>query len=280
MTSSRGESFQRRRGGGPWPYWWGPSNLHGCRGTMRRAASLRRSSLSKGHDNVAADARHTIDALGLRAVVEARWGAQRMVLASAEGPGLAEVDVIRAIVQDCGWELLTNCTRNLRPVRWPRLLKSLPMTSSGRPILGLASIGDEARRCCFILPLHARWQVRCFATGRRAVMCGRTCGCSAVEAVASHHGWCSHFSAAGAGRRRRFGCISVPPPRSVGRAGSAPVGGDPKPGGHCVTMGRCRQVPGRRFRVTCGASGWTGCGAPMHRQRPYPYCCVAGASGR
>ena len=43
-------------------------------------------SLSEGYDNVAADAHHTIDALGLTAVVEARSGGQRMVLASATGP--------------------------------------------------------------------------------------------------------------------------------------------------------------------------------------------------
>ena len=81
-------------------------------------------------------------------------------------------------------------------------------------------------------------------------MCGRTCGRSAVEAAASHHGRCSRCSAAGAASWRRFGCISVPLPRSVGRVGSAPVGGGPKPGGHCVTLDRCRQVPGKRFKVT------------------------------
>ena len=62
------------------------------------------------------------------------------------GPGLAGVDVIGEIVQDYGWELLTNAARSLRVVRWPRLLESLPMTSSGRPILGPASTWDEAKR--------------------------------------------------------------------------------------------------------------------------------------
>ena len=80
--------------------------------------------------------------------------------------------------------------------------------------------------------------------------CGRTCGRSAVEAGVSHHGRCSRCGAADAGRQRRFGCISVPLPRSVGRVGSVPVGGGPKLGGHCVTLGSCRQVPGRRFRAT------------------------------
>ena len=103
-------------------------------------------SLPEGDDNLAADARHTIDALGLRAVVEARSGGQHMVLASAKGPGLAGVDVIGAIVQDYGWELLTNGAQSLKAVRWPRLLESLPRTPSGRPILGPASTWDEARQ--------------------------------------------------------------------------------------------------------------------------------------
>ena len=81
-------------------------------------------------------------------------------------------------------------------------------------------------------------------------MCGTTCGRSAVEAAASRRRRCSRRHAAGAGRRRRFGYISVPPPRSTDRVGSAPVGGSPKPGGRCDTLGSCRQVPGRRFRVT------------------------------
>ena len=51
-------------------------------------------SLSEGDDNVAADARHTIDALGLKAVIEARSGGQRMVLACVRDPGLAGVDVM------------------------------------------------------------------------------------------------------------------------------------------------------------------------------------------
>ena len=51
-------------------------------------------SLPEGDDNVAADARHMLGALGLGAVVEARSGEQRMVTASTRGPGLAGVDVI------------------------------------------------------------------------------------------------------------------------------------------------------------------------------------------
>ena len=95
---------------------------------------------------MAADARHTIDALGLKAVVEARSGGQRMVLASATGPGLAGVDAIAEIVQDYGSELLTNGSRSLKVVRWPRLLESLPVMSNGHPILGPVSTWEEARR--------------------------------------------------------------------------------------------------------------------------------------
>ena len=40
-------------------------------------------SLPEGDDNVSADTRHTLDALGLGAVVEVGSGGQRMVIASA-----------------------------------------------------------------------------------------------------------------------------------------------------------------------------------------------------
>ena len=71
-------------------------------------------SLSEGDDNVAADARHTIDALRLKAVVEAPSGGERMVLVSPGGPRLAGVDVIGEIVHEYGWELLTNGARTSR----------------------------------------------------------------------------------------------------------------------------------------------------------------------
>ena len=88
-------------------------------------------SLPEGDDNMAADARHTLDTLGLAAVVEARTGGQRLVLASARGPGLDGVDVIGEIVRDYGWELLTHGTRSPKVPRWPRLLESLPVLSNG-----------------------------------------------------------------------------------------------------------------------------------------------------
>ena len=92
-------------------------------------------SLPEGDDNVAADARHTLDTLGLAAVVEARTGGQRLVLASARGPGLDVDDVIAEIVRDYGWELLTHGTHSPKVARWPRLLESLPVMSNGQPIL-------------------------------------------------------------------------------------------------------------------------------------------------
>ena len=76
-------------------------------------------SLPEGDDHVVADARHTLDTLGLMAVSEARAGGQRLVLASARGPGLDGVDVIGEIVRDYGWELLTHGTHSPKVARWP-----------------------------------------------------------------------------------------------------------------------------------------------------------------
>ena len=103
-------------------------------------------SLPEGDDHVAADARHTLDTLGLAAVVEARAGGQRLVLASARGPRPDGVDVIAEIVRDYGWELLAHGTRSPKVARWPRLLESLPVMSNGQPILRSVSTWDEARR--------------------------------------------------------------------------------------------------------------------------------------
>ena len=103
-------------------------------------------SLPEGDNHVAADARHTLDTLGLTADVEARAGGQRLVLASARCPGLDGVDVIGEIVRDYGWELLTHGTRSPKFARWPRLLESLPVMPGGQPILHPVSTCDEARR--------------------------------------------------------------------------------------------------------------------------------------
>ena len=103
-------------------------------------------SLPEGDDHVATDARHTLDTLGLAAVVEARARGRRLVLASARGPGLDGVDVIGETVRDYGWELRTHGTRSPKVARWPRLVESLPVMSNGQPILRPASTWDEARR--------------------------------------------------------------------------------------------------------------------------------------
>ena len=178
-------------------------------------------SLSEGDDNVAAHARHTIDALGLRAVVEARSGGQRMVLASTRGRGLVEVDVIGAIVPDYGWELLTNGARRLGVVQCPRLLESLPMTSSGRPILSPASTPDEARRgllyCATARALAVAvlrhqeacsdvWQdlwSQCCGDGcvpSRSVLPLQCCGCGEAGPVRVHH--CASAPLCGSCRER------------------------------------------------------------------------------
>ena len=102
-------------------------------------------SLPEGDDNVATDARHTLDTLDLAAVVEARSGGQRLVLASARGPRLDGVDVIGELIQDYCWELLTHGTRNHKVARWPRLLESLPVMSNGQPILRPVSTWEQAR---------------------------------------------------------------------------------------------------------------------------------------
>ena len=103
-------------------------------------------SLPEGDDNVAADARHTLDASGLAAVVQARSGGQRSVLAFVRGPGLARVDVIGEIVRDYDWKLPTHGSHSHKVVRWPRLLESLPMMPNGQPILSPVSTLEEARR--------------------------------------------------------------------------------------------------------------------------------------
>ena len=59
-------------------------------------------SLPEGDDHVAADARHTLDTLGLGAVIEARAGGQRLVLASSRGPEQDGVDVIGEVLRDYG----------------------------------------------------------------------------------------------------------------------------------------------------------------------------------
>ena len=103
-------------------------------------------SLPEGDDHVAADARHTLDTLGLAAVIEARAGGQRLVLASARSPEQDGVDVIGEVLRDYGWELLAHGTHSPKVAPSPRLLESLPVMVEGRPILRPVSTWEEARR--------------------------------------------------------------------------------------------------------------------------------------
>ena len=116
-------------------------------------------SLPDGDDSVAADARHTMDALSPEALVEARSGGQRMVIMSARGPGPAGVDIIEEVVQDYGWKLLASGKPRLRAVRWRRLLECLSGTLDGRPVLDPVFTWDDARRgeACFVVPQHVHW---------------------------------------------------------------------------------------------------------------------------
>ena len=103
-------------------------------------------SLPEGDDNVAADARHALDALDLGPVVGALSGGKRSVVASARSPGQARVDVIREIVLDYGWRLLAGGKPSLRAVRWPRLLEYLSGKLDGQPFLVPASTWDQAKQ--------------------------------------------------------------------------------------------------------------------------------------
>ena len=102
-------------------------------------------SLPEGDNHVAADARHTLDTPGLAAFIEARTGGQRLVLASARGPGQGRVDVIGMVLWDYGWELLAHGTHSPKVARWSRLLESLPLMPDGRPILRPVSTWEEGR---------------------------------------------------------------------------------------------------------------------------------------
>ena len=102
--------------------------------------------LPDGDNHVAADARHTLDTLGLAVVIGARAGGQCLVLASARGPGQGGVDVIGEVLRDYGWELLAHGTHSPKVARWPQLIAGLLVMPDGRPILRPVSTWEEARR--------------------------------------------------------------------------------------------------------------------------------------
>ena len=81
-------------------------------------------------------------------------------------------------------------------------------------------------------------------------MFGMTCGRSVVMVAVFRHDLFFRSDATGAGRQRRFGFISVPPPLYAGHVESVPIGGGLRQGGHCGTQGRCPRVPRGQSRVT------------------------------
>ena len=147
MTNSYKGSFRWRRDKGPWPFWWGPSSLRGFKGTDTPGCITEPLlSVPEGDDYAAANTRHTLDALGLELVVEARSRGQRMVILSAWGPGPAVVDVIGEVVHDYGWKLLASSKHSLKVVGWPRLLEHLSSPLDGQPVLDPVSTWDQARQ--------------------------------------------------------------------------------------------------------------------------------------
>ena len=65
------------------------------------------------------------------------------MVASAECPSQAGVDIIVGIVHDYGWRLLAGGKVHLRALRWPRLL---PGESGMQPVLALVASWDQALR--------------------------------------------------------------------------------------------------------------------------------------
>ena len=74
-------------------------------------------SLPDGDDNASADTCHTLDTLDLELVVEAPFGGQRVVIASAQSPCQAGVTIIGEIVKDYGRRLLAGGKPRLWAVR-------------------------------------------------------------------------------------------------------------------------------------------------------------------
>ena len=125
----------------------GSKQLAGMQGNKAQGnVTVVMFSLPEEDDQVRANAHHTLDTLGLTAVVEAPAGGQRLLLASARGQRLNGVDVIGQIMREYSLELLKHGTRSPKVALWPRLLRSLLVGSSGQPILRPVSRWDEARR--------------------------------------------------------------------------------------------------------------------------------------
>ena len=117
-------------------------------------------SLPEGDDNVAADARHNLDALGPEPVVEARSPGQHMVIVSARSPGPARVDVVGEIAQHYGWKLLARGKPSFSIVRWPRLLHHLSASWTDGQFLSRCPSGTRRSETSSVVPLAVHWQVR------------------------------------------------------------------------------------------------------------------------
>ena len=147
--------------------------------------------LRKGDDNVAADARHTLDTFDLGPVVEAQSRGRRWVVALARielwssHTGRHRGDLAGLWVEFPG-----GGKPRLRAVRWPRLLEYLWVKMDGQPVLVPASTWDRAKPSLLVVPLLVHLQVRFSATRRPAMMYGTTCGLNAAKAALSHHGRC------------------------------------------------------------------------------------------
>ena len=68
------------------------------------------------------------------------------MIASAQCPSQARVDVIVEIARDYGWRLLAGGKPRLRAVRWPRLLEYLSGELDGQPVLAPTTTWDQAKR--------------------------------------------------------------------------------------------------------------------------------------
>ena len=112
-------SFRGRKDTGPWSFWCSGRVQATCLDPGGRCAGPCHGGTvisAGGSRQCGCRHRHTLDALGLGAVIEAPSGGHCVVIASGRGPGLARVDVIREIVQDYGWELVASGTQSLRVV--------------------------------------------------------------------------------------------------------------------------------------------------------------------
>ena len=144
--------------------------------------------LPDGDDDVAADARHTLDTLDLGPVVEAHAGGPRLVVASARSPNEAMVDVFGEIVLDYECRLLAGANRVSGQCGSPGCSNTCREDWTNIQFSSRRARGTTRSRAHSVVPQLVHSRVRFSATMRRAMMCGRTCGLNAAKAALSHHG--------------------------------------------------------------------------------------------